>query len=127
MLPAVVHPDPLFGIFPDPILDQGGAPIRHPPDPLRDGPSVVGTVLKAEGWSKSDPVTIGRDPCREGGQDGHTPTHGNPGHPRMCPGRPTEKGGEESFWRGRTLVHGQNDDLVSVQGFQDPPDAVVLG
>ena len=127
MLPPVVHPDPLLGMFPDSLLDQGGASIRHPPNPFRDRPVVGGTVLKAEGWSKPDLVTIGRDARREGGQDGHTPAEGNPGNSRMGSRSPAEKGGKESFGRGRTLVHGQNDDLVSVQGFQHAPDSVVLG
>ncbi len=126
VLPAVVHPDPLLGMFPDPFLYQGGAPVGHPPDLFRIGIVLRRTVGIAEWRSEADPVPGAGDPDGEGRKKGKPKPEGDPGRSWMGSSHPPEKGGEEPFGRGRALVHGHDDDPVRLQRLQDGADSVIL-
>ena len=124
LLPAIVHPDPLFGMLPDPLFRQGRHAPRHLGNFLRGRQRRPGG--KIEKRSEPDPMASAGETERKRRKKGKILPQGNPGRPGVGSRRPTEKGNRDPLRGAGTLVHGQNDDFVSGEGPQNGPDSSLL-
>ena len=123
-LPAIVHPDPLFGMLPDPFFREG----RHAPRHL--GNFFGGGQRRSEGEiekrSEPDPVAPAGKTARKRRKNRKILPQRNPGRPGVGSGRPAEKGNRDPLRGAGTLVHGQNDNFISGEGPQNGPDPSLL-